>query len=186
MGNAQLKAGEVVRIRVSPTDVMAVIDVVDAVGMYVPGMSLAQCVSIALRATLENCRHSKVIPTRDGFEYSAMLSRFPTERSAQLKTRARALDITQNFERGLGESGRVTGLANVEPEPQVDQELLARMDAQPDYENHPNLSVRRIYREMAEMIFRKDVDPDNFDTQRYELLHSELQKLTANGREAER
>ena len=155
--------GEVVRIRVSPPDVMAAIDVVDTLGLYIHGMSLSQCISVALKVTLESCRHSKLIETREGWEYVQMLKRFPQSREESIKVKGRQIAITKAFEEGLGENNRVPPLnsAFVEPDP----------------ETHPNLEVRRLFRELKEMDARRAVDPLNFDQQLYDQLNSELCKL---------
>ena len=68
-----MKPGNVVSIRVNPTDSMAVVDLLEVSGLRVSGMSFPAMVSLALSSCLEGLRQQGVIPERDGFEYSAMM-----------------------------------------------------------------------------------------------------------------
>lgn len=161
--------GEVIRIRVSPQDVMAAIDIVDELGLYIHGMSLSQCVSVALKAVFESCRHTKLIPTRDGFEYSAMLSRYPRGTEVNIRARGRQIDITKAFQESLGEDNRVPHLA------QYSQRVA---QVQPvDYSQHENPEVRRLFRKLTELDAKKQVDPENFDQSEYDVVESAFVKL---------
>jgi hypothetical protein len=70
------KAGVVVSIRLNPLDVMTAIDIADAAGVSHPGMAMSQVVKIAFEAAMQAARATGAVPTRDGFEYDAMVSRF--------------------------------------------------------------------------------------------------------------
>lgn len=173
--------GVVVRLRVAPPDVMSVIDIVDTLQLYYEGMSFSQVVSIALRGLLESARQQEVIPTRDGWEYSKMLARFPTEKESLDRVRGKQLLAKRAFDQGhTGEFGKVSSLPQPESESEstVDSELLAHVSNLPDYEHHENIDVRRIYRTLTEMITKKDLDPENFDSELYDRLHSQLKSLT--------
>ena len=169
--------GVVVRLRVAPPDVMSVIDIVDTLQLYYEGMSFSQVVSIALRGLLESAREQGVIPTRDGWEYSKMLARFPTEKESLDRVRGKQLLAKRAFDQGhTGEFGRISPLP--EPTSVINNELLAHVSNLPDYEHHENIDVRRIYRTLTEMITKKDLDPENFDSELYDRLHSQLKSLT--------
>lgn len=84
--------GQVARIRVSPTDFLSVVDVVDALGMRQPGMSFSSMVSIALSSCLEGLRQNGTIPEREGFEFNEVKSTVMTPRNKK------ALFITDKFQ----------------------------------------------------------------------------------------
>lgn len=86
----KLRGGRVVSVRVNPTDCLAVDDVVQKIGLYVPGMSFSQAVSIALAASMETFRKGGFIAVRDGFEYSQLMGKYPAEAS-----RKRQYDINR-------------------------------------------------------------------------------------------
>ena len=99
------RIGETFRIRVSPRDIMAAIDVCKNTKAFMPGMSLAQVISYAFRISMEALRLSRDVPTRDGFEYTDMLSEFPDRRTVD-SGRARSLLITDTIEQAVA-SGNV-------------------------------------------------------------------------------
>ena len=69
-----MKMGRVVRVRVSPDDCMACVDIIKQVGGDVlVGASFAQVVSLSLRSLIQSAREGGAIPHRDGFEYSEMM-----------------------------------------------------------------------------------------------------------------
>jgi len=68
--------GEVVKIRVHTTDVMACVDVLEAAEVSVPNMSLAQVVRVALSILCESARKQGIVPRRDGFDYTSMIAPF--------------------------------------------------------------------------------------------------------------
>lgn len=84
--------GRVVKIRINPDDCMSVIDVIAQTGLLPKGASFAQVVTTALATLLEGVRRAKIIPTRDGFEYAAMMAEYQDQPHID---RARKLDITQ-------------------------------------------------------------------------------------------
>jgi len=94
--------GRVVSIRVNPTDCMAVVDLVDKIGLHIPGMSFSQAVSIALSSAMESLRRAGAIPTRDGFEFSEMMQKYPNFNKG---SKGKALDIARTFA-DLGSSFR--------------------------------------------------------------------------------
>ncbi len=85
-------AGQVARIRVTPTDFLSVVDVVDALGMRQPGMSFSSMVSIALSSCLEGLRQNGTIPEREGFEFGRIRD------DVMQKRDRRALFITDKFQ----------------------------------------------------------------------------------------
>jgi hypothetical protein len=88
---AQRKAGFVVKIRVSPKDCLACIDVANQAGYNPHPMSFAQVVSSTLSVLLESLRRSNIIPDRDGFEYASMMAPWALDVKAD---RVRKLAIT--------------------------------------------------------------------------------------------
>lgn len=74
-----MRPGRVTQIRVSPKDCMSIIDVLDRIQLYRSGMSFAQATSVVLACAIETFRKQSLIPTRDGFEYSSMMQRFPAD-----------------------------------------------------------------------------------------------------------
>lgn len=66
--------GFVAKIRLSPADVMSCIDCVDAVRGEMKGMSLSAVIKRGVAVALQTLRSNKVIPERDGYEYSAMIA----------------------------------------------------------------------------------------------------------------
>jgi len=90
-----MKPGRVVSIRVNTKDCMSVIDVVEKIGLNIPGISFAQIVSTALASTLESLRQAGVIPIRDGFEFSEMMNKYPPVLHG---ARGRALSIANTMQ----------------------------------------------------------------------------------------
>lgn len=84
--------GQVARIRVSPSDFLSVVDVVDALGMRQPGMSFSSMVSIALSSCLEGLRQNGTIPEREGFEFNEVRATVMVPRNKK------ALFITDKFQ----------------------------------------------------------------------------------------
>lgn len=87
--------GKVVRIRVSPADCMAVCDIVERLGGLPPGTSFAQAVSLALASAMQTLREHSVVPTREGYEFSQLMAKYPMGDSRE--ARRRALEITSTL-----------------------------------------------------------------------------------------
>lgn len=97
--------GEVVKIRVNPRDCMSVVDVIKNTGLLTEGMSLPVAVSLTLSALLESARQAKLIPEREGFEYTEVMRPFSN------KTRnPRKLAITQLHTMEVGSELRIPAL----------------------------------------------------------------------------
>jgi hypothetical protein len=159
----QFRAGRVVQIRLNPKDCMAIVDIIQQAKMFTPGMSFSQAVIIAFACMAETFRKNGLVPEREGFEYSEMMREFPDT------VRGRGAIQYQ-----IGKGMRLMG-ANY-TFPAADLGTQADFN-EPDPETHPNLEVRRLFRELKEMDARKAVDPLNFDQQLYDQLNSELCKL---------
>ncbi len=88
--------GIVVSIRVNPTDVMAVIDTLDHLGIPKANFSFAQATKLVLSSALESFRQAGIVPKRTGFEYLEMIEPFERQnfssRGAKLRT---AKDLRQ-------------------------------------------------------------------------------------------
>lgn len=107
-----MKAGRVISLRINPIDCLSVIDAAEKIGMLVPGVSFSQLVSIVLSSSLESFRQNKIIPTRDGFEYTQMMARFPEPKK---QARSRALAITETFKLGAVQGGSVPATVPAPP-----------------------------------------------------------------------
>ena len=67
-----MRAGNVVSIRVNPTDTLSVIDLMKELNMPMHTLSFPAMVSLALASSLQALREQGVIPERTGFEYNEM------------------------------------------------------------------------------------------------------------------
>lgn len=67
-----MRAGNVVSIRVNPTDTLSVIDLMKVLNMPMQTLSFPAMVSLALASSLQALREQGVIPERTGFEYNEM------------------------------------------------------------------------------------------------------------------
>jgi len=163
----KMRPGRVVQVRLNAKDCMAVVDIIQQCHMFVQGMSFSHAASIAFACMAETFRKNEVIPTRVGFEYSDMMASFPPSikgRGAfQFKLHK---TLTPQFSE---EYTYPTGGLEVEQESETFKE--------PNPETHPNMEVRRLFRELKELDARKVVDPLNFDQALYDRLNAELCKL---------
>jgi len=98
-----MKAGRVVRLRVSPKDAMSVADLVSLHKM--PTMGFSAAVSYSLAVLLETARSAKMLPVRDGFEYNELMEVFLPSQQGQ----GRKLAIAKQVE-AAGSSFQVAGL----------------------------------------------------------------------------
>lgn len=80
-----MRPGMVATIRVNPKDCMAVLDVMEAVGITIEGMSFPAMVSLTLSSLLQTARDNGQIPTRDGFEFSQMMAPYIGQRRTKKK-----------------------------------------------------------------------------------------------------
>lgn len=106
-----MRPGEVVQIRVNPTDCMAVVDLIDATGTYQAGMSFSSAVSAALASAFQTLRDGGLLPERAGFEYNEMMQKFPKMRNARKLAIANSLHSSSDIVRPALQ------LATVAPEP---------------------------------------------------------------------
>jgi len=63
------KPGQVVRIRISPTDCLGILDILDKAGIPRQNISFSQCTSLALTTLIELARKTDMIPRPDGFDF---------------------------------------------------------------------------------------------------------------------
>ena len=90
-----MRPGNVVRLRVNPTDSISVLDVIEKANLRMDGMSYAQCVSLALASLLETCRQQGIIPTRDGTEYYEKMAPF---KNGRYVSQGKKLEITKSIQ----------------------------------------------------------------------------------------
>ena len=93
-----VKAGRVVRLRISPKDCMRIVDALAKMGVDVRAFGGALSFSHATKKVLESClvalERDGIIPTRDGFEFSQMMIPFPLG-EASVKVRATQIAFTK-------------------------------------------------------------------------------------------
>ena len=100
-----MRPGKVIYIRLNPQDCMSIVDIVDKLRIPTANMSFALAAKLAISSMLESFRANGVIPIRDGFEYTQLLSRFTDTKA----NRAAKLARTTLVE-GLGESYQAPAL----------------------------------------------------------------------------
>lgn len=86
------------------------IDVIEAAGLKVEGMSFPAMVSLALGSLLQTMRDQQVIPDRSGFEYNEMMAPYHGQRSNKRK-----LEISDTIHRA-GSAIKAKGLSKPAPE----------------------------------------------------------------------
>jgi len=64
-----MKGGTTAHIRISPSDCLSTLDVLEAAGVNTSGMSFASCVSLAFSSLLGMARQAKLIEEPDTFQY---------------------------------------------------------------------------------------------------------------------
>ena len=168
-----MRPGRVVQFRLNPKDCMAVIDVIQKANAHIPGMSFAQAVAMAFSCMSETFRRYKLIPTRDGFEYSEMMHEFP---STSRGMKARQFSIQQTIE-SIGSEIYHPSLSVPQEKNEIESESESYSDA-PDLANHPSIEVRTLYRQLLEADAKKQIDPINFDETSYNELIEQLSNLT--------
>ena len=158
----QMRAGRVCQIRVNPKDCMTIVDIVEDAHMLVQGMSFSRAVSIALSCALEVLRHNKLVPERDGFEYTKIMSPFPDDRKGNT---AFNYALSKNVD-----------IQSENWKPPV-QQLQPHVEQEQDLTKHNNPEVRRLYREGMEMLAKREIDPENFNQAHYNEIEQQLGKL---------
>lgn len=130
-----MRPGKIASVRVNPKDCMSIVDVLSKLGIATTNMSFSQATKIVLASALESFRQSKVIPDRDGFEYTEMMLPFAED---DLRTRGRKLQMAHDGSQPTFHAPPVTT-------PQVDT---------------PERSQRKV--RFDELMFRRTADPTNF------------------------
>ena len=153
-----MRPGKVASIRVNPKDCMGVVDVVEAAGLRVEGMSFPAMVSLALGSLLQTMRDQGIIPDRAGFEYNEIMAPFHGSRRSKRK-----LEITDTIHKA-GSGIKLQGLSKpagdfsalteprevgptVQPEP-----ARKEVDAEP-----VPAEVRRARTRLTELLQKKDL-----------------------------
>ncbi len=170
----QRSVGQVITMRVNPTDIMSCIDLVELSGMKVSGMSLALAVKLALAGCLQAARENKTIPERTGFEYAQLVESYLNVKQ-EVKTRiADRVRDTEYARIALDQphfAGRTSGL------------LQDDSPVNPDIPREAQNLQARIYKYMKGWIARRDADPDNFDASQEAKLERcrEIYRLIDDG-----
>jgi hypothetical protein len=151
-----MKPGQIARVRVNPTDCMAVVDVIKTAGVYVPGMSFSSAVSLALSSLLQTMKDHGIIPDRTGFEYGEIMSAFAQGRNG------RKLEINKAIQE-LGSSIKVSGLS---------KPVEASAEIAP---STPTADVMEAGRQMTKLLQKRD-DPTHEwspqDEQEFQRLYT--------------
>lgn len=130
-----MRPGKIASVRVNPKDCMSIVDVLSKLGIPTTNMSFSQATKIVLASALESFRQSKVIPDRDGFEYTEMMLPFAED---DLRTRGKKLQMTHD-------GSLPTFHAPPVAQPTVDT---------------PERRQRKV--RFDELMFRRNADPTNF------------------------
>ena len=68
------KPGQVVRLRISPTDCLSILDVLDQAGIPRQNISFSSCASLALATLLETARKANLIEEPNGFDFTERMA----------------------------------------------------------------------------------------------------------------
>lgn len=117
-----MKPGKVATIRLRPEDCMSIVDILELAKINTNGMTFAAACSAAVGVAMATLRDNGVLPTRQGFEYTDMMSRFID------RPKTRALKLSPGFSElaveGLPASGaRFNGPGAMDPKKQTRGEL---------------------------------------------------------------
>ncbi len=158
--------GLVFHLRLNPKDIMACIDCMVAADIHIPrGMSLSSAMKRGIGIALETLRSSKVIPQRDGFEYSEMIAPF-TMPNRQDKI---AVGHKMVVQEGRDE------IADI-PRSRIEKPASERYRITED--DLTRARVRdRLSRQIKELTFKKEADPLNWkkaDQQKLNRLEKEI------------
>lgn len=150
--SGRLKAGLVISLRINPKDCMSVVDVLAKTGTVIPGMSFSAMTALALSSLLETMRQQGKIPTRDGFEFSEMMTPYLSGKHARKVATAKALE-------GLGSDFS----APVLPRHEAGQLTPAQPPVQPTQKQpsaQQDLEHRQAARRLTELLQKKDLAED--------------------------
>lgn len=145
----KMRPGTVISIRVPTEDIMSCIDLVEQAQCSYYGMSLARVVRLALSGLLDAARKQGTVPTRDGFEYDALVQKYTNVKHGQkvkLSNAAAAVD-----------AGRAA--MDMEPvRPHIPSGSVQLSDA----EVVATRQRARIMMKIAELKFREENNPENW------------------------
>lgn len=80
-----MRPGEVVTVRINPTDCMGIADMLVIGDVNTEGMTFSQATATVIQSMLESARMQGIIPTRDGFEFSKVMQPFARKRKGPPK-----------------------------------------------------------------------------------------------------
>ncbi len=145
----------VLHIRLNPEDMMGCIDLVQSAGVPTNGMSLAMVARLALSACLQAARENGTIPSRDGFEYSAMIAPF-----AQAN-QAKKLQVTS-----IMRNNEISRMAMDKPATAAHVTITQPRELPPELMRKKG----RLLTRALELQTKLDADIDNFTEQESEQL----------------
>lgn len=82
-----MRAGIATTIRFNPKDCMAVVDVIEAAGLMLPGMTFSSAASLAITMAFQEMMKQGKIPERDGFEYTEIMSKITAKGNSKTARR---------------------------------------------------------------------------------------------------
>lgn len=80
-----MRPGEVVTVRINPTDCMGIADMLALGNVDTTGMSFSQATATVLQSMLESARQQEIIPVRDGFEFNRVMQPFSRKKKGPPK-----------------------------------------------------------------------------------------------------
>jgi len=168
--------GEKVAMRVKPGELMACVDVLEAAGVSVLGMSLSSMVRCALNILVQSALDAGSIPKRDGFDYNERIAPF---KRANLRTKVqvgRTISMAEKYRAGDDATvalGRLpTPAAEMSEEERQDHDARVQQLLAGERAAKPKRGQGRL----QELAMKATVDPANMSPAEFK----ELKQLRAS------
>jgi len=169
--------GEKVAMRVKPGELMACVDVLEAAGVSVSGMSLSSMVRCALNILVQSAIDAGSIPKRDGFDYNERIAPF---KRANLRTKVqigRTISMAEKYRAGDDATVALGRLPTpLEPLEISEGERSARLAAAKRGEDPVTAGAQfrmkrdRVGGRMAELAQKANTDPANMTPSEFKEL----------------
>lgn len=132
---------------------------IDVSGLKTEGMSFASMTSLALSSLLETCRKNGLIPTRDGFEFTAMVGPHISN------SHKRKVHVTNAI-------GNIGSAIHVPPIPATVPAPVTPVQPQ-----EVTTEIRQARSRLTELLRKKDIAEDNSDVLWSSSDETEYQQL---------
>lgn len=159
--------GHVVQFRLNPEDVMSCIDVITSSGINTDNMSLAMVCRLVLSSYLQGSRDRGMIPKREGYEYTAMVSRF-TKVSNAKKAAVTNNIIAGEIHNHMSDSGNTMVRGITEPNRPTQMKR-----AEDEFKTHDADMVRKraaVELAVEELSQREIIEGENFTAEQHAKL----------------